>query len=140
MTADEKRIAIAEACGWVWYRIPNSEKYSRGAMRALFLPAVHEYEGQSEAWLIRADGTERICNMDYMEREGHLPDYLNDLNAMQYVEDLLDDSRHDFGGTKGSLALYDQYCHELASRFGRSVRARASERAECFLRTIGKLT
>jgi len=31
---------------------------------------------------VRADGQERICNMQYMEREGLLPDYLNNLNAI----------------------------------------------------------
>lgn len=80
MTPDEKRIAIAEACGWVWYRTPRVA-YETCEHRCLFLPKIHEYEGQSAAWLIRADGTERICNMAYMEREGHLPNYLEDANA-----------------------------------------------------------
>ena len=82
LQANEIRIAVAEACGFVWYRIPNSEKFSRGALRALFLPAIHEYPEQVDEWKVRADGTERIANLQYMETEGHLPDYPNDLNAM----------------------------------------------------------
>jgi hypothetical protein len=89
MTEDAQRIAIAQWCGWQWYRIPNSENYSRGPLRCLFLPAIHEYEGQSPAWLVKADGTERICNMSYMERDGHVADYLHDLNAMHDAESRL---------------------------------------------------
>ena len=81
MDADQKRIAIAEACGYVWYRMPSLTSDARH-YRTLFHPAVHEYEGQSPLWLVRADGTEGIANVNYMEREGHLPDYLKDANAM----------------------------------------------------------
>ena len=63
---------MAEARGWVWYRTPHIP--SDGPQhRTLAHPEIHEYPGQSACWLVRADGTERQCNMEYMEREGYLP-------------------------------------------------------------------
>ena len=84
MTPEAQRIAIAEACGWVWYRLPIRRSDNR-VYRCLFLPAIHEYDGQSKEWLVRADGTERICNITYMAREGYVPNYLHDLNAILAV-------------------------------------------------------
>ena len=81
MTNDEIRIAIAEACGWVWYRLPNPSGRDR-EYRMLAHPSIHEYDGQSPYWLVRADGTERVCNMEYMEINGYMPDYLKDRNAI----------------------------------------------------------
>lgn len=87
MTNDEKRIAIAEKCGWVWYRIPYHDRETHH--RCLCLPALHEYDGQAECWLVRADGSERICNMKYMEDNGHVPNYTEDLNACHEMEKVL---------------------------------------------------
>src|SRR5688572_33170396 len=70
MTVDEMRIAIAEARGWIWYRLPGKNVR---VYRALFHPTIHEYEGQAPEWMVRADGTEQACNMGYMEREGRVP-------------------------------------------------------------------
>lgn len=63
--------------------------------------------------------------------ESHLPDYANDLNAMHEVEELLSDLEYDL--FLGSLI-------ELCIVVGRERinSATASERAEAFLRTIGK--
>jgi hypothetical protein len=60
-----------------------------------------------------------------------LPDYLNDLNAMHDAEKGWFD-RHDLA----ALDTYDEYLHEATS--GWKWNATASERAEAFLRTIGK--
>jgi hypothetical protein len=61
-------------------------------------------------------------------KRGELPDYLNDLNAMHEAEKVLTDS--------------DQK-HKYASLLGRHdywllIHATAAQRAEAFLRTIGK--
>lgn len=79
MKEESQRIAISELLGWKWYRVPTV----RGTKehRCLFLPVVHEYEGQDPRWLVKADGNERICNMDFMEREGLVLDYPNDAHA-----------------------------------------------------------
>jgi hypothetical protein len=65
--------------------------------------------------------------------EGHhhlrnLPDYLNDLNAMHEAEKVLD-------STQG-----DRYFELLDQLDVPSISATAAQRAEAFLRTIGKWT
>jgi hypothetical protein len=78
----ELRIAMAQACGWVWYRMPGKPS-DRGPMKCLFLPAIHEYDGQYPSWLIRSDGTERMCNEWYLTNAALVPDYPNDSNAIE---------------------------------------------------------
>ena len=57
------------------------------------------------------------------------PDYLNDLNAMHEAEEtLMHDDPHGYGCY--SCDLYEQY--------GNTVHLTAAQRAEAFLRTIGK--
>jgi hypothetical protein len=82
VTPEEINMAVAELCGYVWYRLPDP-RYQRDAMpyRMLAHPAIHEYPEQSAEWRVRANGTERICNWEYMKREGHVPDYFRDVNA-----------------------------------------------------------
>ena len=60
-----------------------------------------------------------------------LPDYLNDLNAMHDAEKVL---------PAGQWDRYAQWLRELTSSNRRFLiaRATASQRAEAFLRTIGK--
>lgn len=126
MKPEAQRIAIAELCGFVWYRIPHSEKQSRGPLRSLFLPTVHEFD-QSPIWLVRADGTERIANWEYMHDEGQVPDYLNDLNATDKMEEHLNGEE------------WDNYFDAIRT-WGRAsgVRATAAQRCEQFLRAKGK--
>jgi len=58
-----------------------------------------------------------------------LPDYLNDLNAMHEAENTVIKPQR----------LWYQYCLKLNGRsFDESIGATASQRAEAFLRTIGK--
>jgi hypothetical protein len=57
---------------------------------------------------------------------GFMPDYLNDLNAMHEAEKVL------------TYDQFDDYYIELAKRMVRPFHATASQRAEAFLRTIGK--
>ena len=58
----QMNIAVAELCGYVWYRIPNKPWEKDTHYRMLAHPAIHEYPGQSPVWLVRADGSEKICN------------------------------------------------------------------------------
>lgn len=119
MNPEKQRIAIAEAYGWV--RVNTSPVNIR-------------------RW------THKDCP-DCNSGEAHshsideLPDYLKDRNACAQFEDALDNPSFVFSnGQKGSLGLYDVYATELSKRFGRSIRATAAQRAEAFLRTIGKWT
>ena len=58
-----------------------------------------------------------------------VPDYLNDLNAMHDAEKMLEaDDNHAYGC----------YCIDLQEEYGNTVSLTASQRAEAFLKTIGK--
>jgi hypothetical protein len=60
-----------------------------------------------------------------------IPDYLNDLNAMHDAEKwLIEDDQHAYGC----------YCIDLQEEYGNTVHLTAAQRAEAFLRTIGKWT
>ena len=60
---------------------------------------------------------------------GYYPDYLNDLNAMHEAEKQLEaEDNHAYGC----------YCSELYEKYGNTVSLTAAQRAEAFLRTIGK--
>lgn len=109
MNPEEQQIAIAEACGWCWTYGPYT---AFGASQPL------------KVW--------RAPN-----GEGHgihpmLPDYLNDLNAMHEAEKMLSDMQ---------LRVYDKWL--CGRRFIKALEtyawhATAAQRAEAFLRTIGK--
>lgn len=133
MTDDQQNTAIAEECGWVWYKIPNAFTH-----RCLFLPALHEYEGQSEAWLHRADGSEKPCNFEYMQREGHVPKYTKDLNAMRDAVLTLVDP--DPLAEQIRLNRYAEILLRisLAARNHYTFLTTAAQQAEAFLRTVGK--
>lgn len=127
MNEQAQRIAIAEACGW------------SAANRGL-----------NEWACVTPDGEERSRNIDqerglvfyYYSKEHALahgtPDYLHDLNAMHEAEKVMADK---FG--------YMVWFQEMGGAapfcyFGgnehvwRIANATASQRAEAFLRTIGK--
>jgi len=84
MTEDEMRIAVAELAGYVWYRVPATPNETR-RYRMLAHPALHEGVRQIPGWTVRADGTENICNMKFMEDNGYVPNYPRDSDAIQAV-------------------------------------------------------
>ena len=108
MNPESQRIAIAEACGWTECH-----------------PATKTPHGFFEAY-----GRKKLpCGSRKDER---LPDYLNDLNAMHEAEKMLTDEQwtdyYDnlLDTTKPSFVLRD------------ITHATAAQRAEAFLRTLGK--
>lgn len=129
MRPEAQRIAIAEAMGWVWYRMPEHPSDTR-RYRCLFHPSIHEYEGQLPKWLVRADGTEGICNMDYMAQQGHVLDYLNDLNAMHEAEKVLTQQQR-------TAYIFRLQTMMGGQSFGENYFATATQRAEAFLRVTG---
>lgn len=137
MTNDEMRIAIAEHQGWVWYRIPNAGTDAR-KYRCLFLPAVHETDGQLPAWLVRADMTERICNLEYLWREGLVPNFPGDLNAMHQAIIQLSGNQRDLFNTKLCEITAGGFDFSELYDLDASINATAAQRAEAFLRTVGK--
>lgn len=126
MTDNVMRMAIAEACGWVRDDVcDNWKKPSEGPYAIAFL------------------------NGSYHHRQ--LPDYLNDLNAMHEAEITLD-AKLDYGSSRsaffawllvatGKCTYFDDARYLAVDAFmnGDIVSATARQRAEAFLRTIGKL-
>lgn len=108
MTEQSQRIAIAEACGLR----PN--------------PILRDHH----RWIIpsaRTDGGD--LHVD-------LPDYLHDLNAMHAAEKALKDSYETEIGSRG---LYISTLNHISGdNFFGCIHATAAQRAEAFLRTIGK--
>lgn len=112
MTPEKQRIAIAEYCGWTQ-------------------TSTH-FGGWEGIW---TDSKNRQCTT--------IPDYLNDLNAMNGAEKTLTvRQQHKFAEEVGRII----YSGELSvPDFGRNwymcylmMHATAAQRAEAFLRTIGK--
>ena len=89
MNKEELRIAVAVARGWIWYRIPKDPLNKDREYRMLAHPSIHEYDGQSKEWIVRADGTERICNIEFMNSNGYLPSL--DMNSMHSA--LMDENK-----------------------------------------------
>jgi hypothetical protein len=115
MTPEQQRIAIAEHCGWT-----ETTEYSH----------LHPYLTP-----------EAVSRMVWLDRNGQRagilgdpPDYLNDLNAMHEAEKTMTDEQ-----------FWPDYYDHLAGittrhRYGQRpiICATAAQRAEAFLRTVGK--
>ena len=98
MNTEQQRIAIAQACG-----------YKDVAIRL-------------------TEGTIKVMtgfkNFPFDEE---VPDYLNDLNAMNEAEKQLEaEDNHAYGC----------YCFELYEKYGNTVSLTAAQRAEAFLKTL----
>ena len=114
MTPEQQRIAIAEACGW--------------KLKSNGLSPMWSWQNESLNHRIK------WVAHKVMASQGVLPNYLNDLNAMHDAEKLLTQweelvSYHSWLG----------YCGENnTSELHNCIHATAAQRAEAFLRTIGK--
>jgi hypothetical protein len=116
MTPEQQRITIAEACGWT----------SEYADVPTWNNSLNSYQGGYEPVQTLLFRKERKCFI-----AENLPDYLNDLNAMHEAEKMLEaDDNHAYGC----------YCSDLYEKYGNTVSLTAAQRAEAFLRTIGKWT
>lgn len=119
MSPEKQRIAIAEACGWEWCEIlgrPCDPPY-----RALFM------RGSGR---IKADMDAVPCSWPWVFSEGSVPDFLSDLNAMHKAEETLTKNQGlSYYTTIGIICDFDER---------RRLCATAAQRAEAFLRTIGK--
>lgn len=142
MTDSEIRIAIAEACGykWFWHVCANTEQGFEWSLVLTYPPE----EGIGTAWIGCAGETREATSEEIETAKvsgaftNSFPDYPNDLNAMHEAEKTLSD------------ADYNEYIHVLNSvcistaeagmKQGRSriMSATARQRAEAFLRTLGK--
>jgi len=109
MTPESQRIAIAEACGWKNHDHPDVMQFMQGWT-------------MPEQWCMDPKGVLRFNHKR--------PNYLNDLNAMHEAEKVL----------KGGMrSKYDAELTLICSRDYNFIwESTASQRAEAFLRTIGK--
>lgn len=111
MSPEAQRIAIAEECGWtlVGRRLPRVHHGN-----TLVIGIAPEKAGETSEWLMR-----------------EIPDYLNDLNAMYEAASVFEFQQR-----------YEFITHLKAimntSFFRDVVFATAPQRAEAFLRTLGK--
>jgi hypothetical protein len=108
MNPEQQRIAIAEACGYVKQNDDTDDTFW---------------------WIHSADGDEFPYSII---GDLQLPNYLNDLNAMHEAEKVLDDSQ---------LIAMDEYLSRIFKPkpgFKLLWQATAAQRAEAFLRTLGK--
>lgn len=134
MKLEEQRIAVAEACGW---------KYWHDDQETLLLRPDEEwpaYPHWEERGMRRGDGRPTASLIDVSA----LPDYLNDLNAMhEAVKILTDYQRNTYcdylvGVSHNDLSRSFGPDGEIEGDSFTVFEATASQRAEAFLRTIGK--
>jgi hypothetical protein len=115
MTPEEQRIAIAEACGWKLETRPS-----------------HLPKKQVSGWIPPFPAPNGFHEKGIYNTKS-LPGYLNDLNAMHEAEKVL---------TLDQRCRYSKFLHRLSDKpyedLGATF-ATAAQRAEAFLRTIGKL-
>jgi len=109
MTHLKQRIAIAKACGWG-------------------LNYDWERPGIGEWW-------EKTGEQP--RRSNDLPDYLNDLNAMHEARSALTPNRQEYFVCVLDRMLHGGRASDLSEQF-LSLHATAAQRAEAFLRTLGK--
>jgi hypothetical protein len=113
MTPEKQRIAIAEACGWKWVGSPEQVAATSG----FTMP---------EKWVVDPNGA--------LQFPHNTPDYVNDLNAMHEAELAV-------FGNDWDEALWATYKHALYGVIEMNrhvINSTAAQRAEAFLRTIGK--
>jgi hypothetical protein len=115
MTPEAQRIAIAEECGWKNHNHPDVMQLKQGWT-------------MPEKWCMDPKGVLRF-NHDKM------PDYLNDLNAMHDAEKMLTADQFE----QYRWILWD-ICKQVRVKdwYRCYLSSTAAQRAEAFLRTIGK--
>jgi protein associated with RNAse G/E len=110
MTPEKQRIAIAEACGWT--EIQPSE-----------------YAPFGKPYLVGRSPNKFVENLL------NIPDFRNDLNAMHDAEKMLDVNIESEDSPRYE---YSRQVYRIVESRRQPFRSTAAQRAEAFLRTIGK--
>ena len=119
MTPEQQRIAIAEACGW--------------KLKSNGLSPMWSWQNESLNHRIK------WVAHKVMASQGVLPNYLNDLNAMHEAEKVLtQDQMIDYSRHVGKSVTSHLPASRAAWMDFQLINATAFQRAEAFLRTIGK--
>jgi len=123
MSPEKQRIAIAEACGWTLEE-PDD-----------FTGKNTSPQGQVYSQQIRYGFK---SNMNHTDRFSGVPDYLKDLNAMHKVEKTLDtDQKNEYINILHHICWIEESENDLDLDFA-WCSATSAQRAEAFLKTIGK--
>lgn len=136
MDKEKQRIAIAKVCGknttafrFFWKREDDDHWFES--------PHYITHEN-AEGARIKESSWSNTKPVEEIESGQNVPNYLNDLNAMHEAEKILDSSH---------LTAYWHYLFDVNRRYQGSILApsviymitsTAEQRAEAFLRTIGK--
>ena len=116
MTDEQINAAIAETCGWKWHDHADCMAKKEGWT-------------MPEKWIMRPDG-ELVFRHD-------IPNYCSDLNAMHEAEKILAPKNwNNFSEKWWDYCDFLTFCcnHDTKQSF----HATARQRAEAFLRTLGK--
>jgi hypothetical protein len=125
MNPEQQRIAIAEACGWKARHDANKCDWV-----TIFRCGACGEIGHSNCYGNGQGAISFSCSVSPCCNEAAPPDYLHDLNAMHEAEASL------FGTNYWVACKYERLITRMASSW--AWHATASQRAEAFLRTIGK--
>jgi hypothetical protein len=114
MTPESQRMAIAEACGWKNPNHPDTQAL-----------VVNWWSKDRNVWWLMPDGKSLVMNSS-------VPDYLSDLNAMHEAWETLNETQ--------KFAYRDHLIDVVSRCVGNDwyEGATAPQRAEAFLRTLGK--
>ena len=118
MTPEAQRIAIAEACGWKWQE--GEEPTYGGSFK-------------STGWY---DHKDKWHTGGWKNKTRGLPDYLNDLNAIREAEKVLTERQELFYLVRLTDAM--KVSATIGWQIEKTYHASAAQRAEAFLKTIGK--
>jgi hypothetical protein len=117
VTPEAQRIAIAEACGWKNADHPDAMKLKQGWT-------------MPEKWCMDPNGV--------LQFNHKRPNYLNDLNAMHDAEKVLTNEQDLEYSEALEQVVEGRFVTNNAEDMRRLRSATAAQRAEAFLRTIGK--
>lgn len=143
MNNEAKRIALAELNGFVWYKNRSTDyqlKTIWGVSRLAYPPE----EGVGKAWIGQM-GESRFCTPEEIEeakRTGwfytYAPDYLNDLNAIARIENLLTSTQEAAYYGELHRVLYRGHMSLRHQQLLPLIRATAAQRADALLKATGK--
>ncbi len=129
----QKRERIAEACGALWHKTHDyRQEYAWTAEENAIAESYHPKELLCFHYPEGKKPILPICHrQDGRALGGDIPDYLNDLNAMNEAEKVLTDTQ--FG------SYHYHLCHQVERTPGQrpfSTCATAAQRADAFLLTV----
>jgi hypothetical protein len=128
MTDEQINAAIAEACGWKPHR--RSWKLSKGENGHVVDYFKTKEAAEEYLQICRKNTAGWLNEVDVFEVAAKLPNYCDDLNLMHEAERVLQN--------QFSIMIEEAYWRNLEWVKPHPIYATARQRAEAFLRTLGK--